>query len=45
MVDKPVPVLGDAELAGLLKACQGKTFADRRDEAVIRVLRDTGAAS
>jgi site-specific recombinase XerD len=42
VVDKPVPVLDDAELAALLKACQGKTFADRRDEAVVRFLLDTG---
>jgi site-specific recombinase XerD len=42
VVDKPVPVLDDAELAALLKACQGKTLVDRRDEAVIRLLLDTG---
>jgi site-specific recombinase XerD len=42
VVDKPVPVLDDVELAALLKACQGKTFVDRRDEAVIRFLLDTG---
>lgn len=38
----PVPVLSDEELAALLKACRGRTFNDRRDEAVIRVLLDTG---
>jgi integrase len=37
-----VPVLNDDELAALLKACQGKTLVDRRDEAVIRFLIDTG---
>jgi site-specific recombinase XerD len=42
VVDKPVPVLDDAELAALLKACQGKTLVDRRDEAVVRFLLDTG---
>jgi site-specific recombinase XerD len=41
-VDKPVPILNDAELAALLKACQGKTLVDRRDEAVVRFLLDTG---
>jgi integrase len=41
-VDKPVPVLNDDELAALLNACQGKTLVDRRDEAVIRFLIDTG---
>ena len=39
---KPVPVLTDADLAALLKACSGKTFPDRRDEALIRVLLDCG---
>jgi site-specific recombinase XerD len=41
-VDKPVPILNDADLAALLKACQGKTLVDRRDEAIIRFLLDTG---
>src|SRR4051812_28489245 len=31
---KPVPVLSDADLAALLKACAGKDFRDRRDEAM-----------
>jgi site-specific recombinase XerD len=39
---KPVPVLSDDELAALLKACAGKAFRDRRDEALIRVLLDCG---
>ncbi|WP_418063962.1 tyrosine-type recombinase/integrase [Pimelobacter simplex] len=39
---KPVPVLADAELAALMKACDGKEFAERRDEALIRVLLDCG---
>jgi len=38
----PVPVLTDAELTALIKACQGTTFRDRRDEAVIRLLLDCG---
>jgi site-specific recombinase XerD len=40
--DKPVPVLTDDELTRLLKACQGKTLADRRDEAAVRMLLDCG---
>lgn len=32
----------DAELAALLKSCQGATFADRRDTAILRILIDTG---
>jgi site-specific recombinase XerD len=45
-VDKPepppVPILTDEELTALLVACRGKRFADRRDEAVIRLLIDCG---
>jgi site-specific recombinase XerD len=39
---KPVPVLTDEDLTRLVKACAGKAFADRRDEAVIRLLLDCG---
>lgn len=39
---KPVPVLTDDDLAALLKACSGKDFNDRRDEAMVRVLLDSG---
>ncbi len=40
--DQPVPVLTDETVRALLAACQGKRFEDRRDEAIIRVLLDTG---
>lgn len=39
---KPVPVLSDDDLGGLMKACQGKGFPERRDEAMIRLLLDCG---
>lgn len=39
---KPVPVISDDELAALLKACTGKEFSDRRDEALVRLLLDCG---
>jgi site-specific recombinase XerD len=39
---QPVPGLSDDELAALLKVCQGKTLADRRDEAMVRLLLDCG---
>lgn len=39
---KPVPVLSDAELAALVKACAGKDFRARRDEAMLRLLLDCG---
>lgn len=38
----PVPVLTDAELAALLKACSGKAFDDVRDTAILRLLLDCG---
>lgn len=40
--DKPVPVLSDVELSAVLRACSGTRWYDRRDEAVIRLLLDTG---
>jgi len=40
--DRPVPVITDDELVRLLKACAGREFVDRRDEAMIRLLLDTG---
>jgi site-specific recombinase XerD len=46
VIDKPeappVPILTDEELAALIGACRGKRFADRRDEAIIRLLIDCG---
>lgn len=41
-VAKPVPILDDTELALLLKACAGRSFQCRRDEALIRFLLDCG---
>jgi len=40
--EKLVPVVSDAEMRALLKACEGKTFDDRRDTAIVRLLVDTG---
>jgi integrase len=42
--EQPVDVPPDAAIAALLKVCsKGKTFEDRRDEAMIRFMLDTGA--
>lgn len=38
-----VPVLTEAQLRALLKACAGDSFENRRDTALIMVLADTGA--
>jgi site-specific recombinase XerD len=35
------PLTGD-ELRALIKACQGKTMRDRRDEAIVRLMAETG---
>ena len=42
---KIVNSLGDDELRRLLKACQGPTLRDRRDEAIIRLMVETGCRS
>lgn len=38
----PVPVLTEADLKALLKTTEGKGFDERRDNALIRLLIDTG---
>lgn len=38
----PVPVLGEKDINRLLRACEGKTFSDRRDLAIVRLFIDTG---
>lgn len=38
----PVPVVSDDDLKRLLKTCDGSTFEDRRDLAILRVFIDGG---
>ncbi len=38
----PVPVLPGPQLEALLRTCAGKEFADRRDQALLRLFMDTG---
>ena len=38
----PVQLISDKDLAVLLRTCKGRSFADLRDTAIIRVLMDTG---
>ncbi|WP_322859256.1 tyrosine-type recombinase/integrase [Mycobacterium europaeum] len=41
--DMPItPVLCDDELKALIKACNGNRLRDRRDEAIVRLLAETG---
>jgi site-specific recombinase XerD len=40
--ERPVPVISPDDLAALIKACSGTTFADRRDLAIVRLFIDTG---
>jgi len=39
---KVTPVLDDAQLRALLKACSGVELRDRRDDALVRVMFETG---
>jgi integrase len=40
---KVVPVLTESQIAALLKACRGPDLRDRRDEAIVRLMIETGA--
>jgi site-specific recombinase XerD len=40
--ETPVPVVSDDDLKKLLGACGGRTFRDRRDEALLRVMIECG---
>ena len=40
--EQPVPVLAEEDLKKLLADCSGSGFEDRRDQALIRLLVDTG---
>lgn len=39
---KVVNALTDDQLRSLIKACQGKSLQDRRDEAIVRLMTETG---
>lgn len=41
--DIPPPVVSRDQMRALLKACEGQTFTDRRDMAILLVLLDTGS--
>ena len=43
VTEKPVPVVSDDDIRKLLDACNGPSFEDRRDTAIIRLFLDTGA--
>jgi site-specific recombinase XerD len=45
LTEKLVPVFTSEELPALEKTCQGRTFARRRDAAIIAVLTATGMFS
>jgi integrase/recombinase XerC len=40
--ERPVPVLSADQLRALFANCSGKSFIDRRDEAILRLFADTG---
>ena len=39
---KVIEALTDEELHALIKACRGRRFTDRRDEAIVRLMTETG---
>src|SRR5439155_11406420 len=41
--EQPVPIVSDDEIRRLLATCSGPDFADRRDQAILRMFMDTGA--
>ena len=41
--DDPIPVISDHQLDSLFRTCIGSSFADCRDEAILRMMLDTGA--
>ena len=45
VAEKLVPVFTSEELSALAKTCQGRSFAQRRDTAIIAVLTATGIFS
>jgi site-specific recombinase XerC len=40
--EKEVPIIPQDHLARLFEACSGKTFLDRRDAAILRILLNSG---
>lgn len=40
--EKSVPIVPEEQIRRLLASCRGKQFEDRRDQAIIRLLADTG---
>ena len=43
VAEQPVPIIAEADLRKLFHGCAGKSFEDRRDTAILRVLINTGA--
>ena len=42
VTEKEVPVIPETDLVALFKACKGRTYADRRDTAILMLFLDTG---
>jgi site-specific recombinase XerD len=43
LTEEPVAVIREEDLRKLFKACEGRSFEDRRDTAILSVFVDTGA--
>lgn len=42
VTETEVPVVSEAELTALFRTCKGKSYADRRDTAILMLFLDTG---
>jgi len=42
VTEKEVPVIPETDLVALFKTCKGRTYADRRDTAILMLFLDTG---
>lgn len=42
VIVQPAPILRDSDIKALLATCEGRTFEDRRDAALVMLLFDTG---
>lgn len=40
--EAPVPLLSEEELKAVIRSCEGKSFEDRRDMAIVRLFLDSG---
>lgn len=42
LTERVTPLMSDTDIKALIRACEGRTFEDRRDMALVRLMLDTG---